>query len=87
VDGSLFNRPINRAQVLWERQVSARLSRRDVLLEAGLAPQAGAELHSRRLGACGVTDVGCQIRNIAGAIERDTGHRRRLPREISAVTM
>jgi len=37
--------------VLSEREVSASLSGRDVLVEAGLAPEAGAELHSRRLGA------------------------------------
>ena len=70
LDGSLFDRPTNRAQVLSEGEVSARLSRRDVLVEAGLAPEAGAELHARRLGAFRVTDVDCQIRNIAGAIQR-----------------
>jgi hypothetical protein len=64
VDGSLFDRPTNRAQVLSERQISARLSRREVVSEAGLAPEAGAELHSRRLGAFCVTDVGCEIRNV-----------------------
>jgi len=56
--------------VLSERQVSARFSGRDVLGEAGLAPEAGAELHSRRLRAFRVTDVGCHIHNIASAIER-----------------
>jgi hypothetical protein len=70
VDGSLFDRPTNRAQVLSEREMSARLSGRDVLVEAGLAPEAGAALYSRRLGAFCVTDVGCEIRNVAGAIQR-----------------
>jgi hypothetical protein len=70
VDGSLFDRPTNRAQVLSKRQVSARLSGRDVLVKAGLTPEAGAELHSRRLRAFCVTDVGCKIRNVAGAIQR-----------------
>jgi hypothetical protein len=56
--------------VLPEREVSVSLSRRNVLVEAGLAPEAGAELHLRRLGAFRVTDVGCQIRSLAGAIKR-----------------
>ncbi len=60
MDGSFFDGSTNRAQVLSECQVSARLSRRKVLVEAGLTPEAGAELHSRRLGAFRVTDVGCQ---------------------------
>jgi len=67
---SLFDGPTNRAQVLPEREVSASLSGRDVLVEVGLAPERGAELHSRCLGAFRVTDVGCQIRNITGAIQR-----------------
>src|SRR4029453_13467541 len=70
LDASLFDRPANRAQMLSEREVAARLSRREVLVEAGLAPEAGAELHARRLRAFRVTDVGCHLRNIAGAIQR-----------------
>jgi len=46
------------------------LSVRDVLVEVGLAPERGAELHSRCLGAIRVMNVGCQIRNIPGAIQR-----------------
>jgi hypothetical protein len=70
VDGSFFDGSTNRAQVLSEREVSARLSRRDVLVEAGLVPKVGAELHSRRLSAFRVTNIGCRIRHIAGAIQR-----------------
>jgi hypothetical protein len=42
LDTSLFDGPANRAQMLSEREVSVRLSRREVFVEAGLSPEAGA---------------------------------------------
>ena len=58
LDGLLFDRPTNRAQVLSEREVSARLSRRDVLVEAGLAPEAGAEVAFAPLGSVPSANAG-----------------------------
>jgi hypothetical protein len=60
--------------MLSELDSSARLLRRDVLLEADLAPEAGAELHLHRLGAFRVTDACCHIRNFAGMIQRHKQH-------------
>ena len=60
--------------MLSECEVSAGLSCCKVFVEAGLASEAGAELHSRRLGAFRVTDAGCDIRNIGGAIQWQKQH-------------
>lgn len=77
MDGSFFDGSTNRA--LSEGEVLARLSRREVLVEAGLAPEAGAELHSRRLGAFGVTDVGCHIPRHRRRDRAAQTRRRRIP--------
>ncbi len=57
--------------MLPERDVHAGSPSGEVLVETRLASEGGAKLHSCRLMAFGVTNVGCQFGNVAGAIQRN----------------
>src|SRR5262249_1788498 len=64
--GLLLDRTSDRAQMLSERDACVRASGSQVLIEAGLLPKVGAELHACRLVAFGIANCGGQFGHLTG---------------------